>query len=612
MMRPLPKSEDLSNRELLGVLSRTLPDLIRSAPALVSLMLGMAVIQGLVPALTILLGKWTVDGVGAAVQGQPSNLPLLAAAWAGAALLGQVTQVTAQVLQGYAADHFTVQTMQRLMGKMRDLPGLDVLEDARFHDDIEILQQGAPSRPLNLVSTLLYLIRGTVSAVSVSATLLSIGWWVPLVVVAGTLPALLKQMEFYKLGWSIFIQRTQDSREVNYLQRVAMRHEYAKEVRLYGLLPYLQSQYLTRTLAYQKTMRGVRNKQLLGILPYQVLSLTVTAGLFVYVVSHAGNGRYTAGSVVLVITALAGLRDELRAISEYISVGTEHLNWFAKFHRFLDAQPSVVQPAQPRPLPAGVTLTLEDVSFGYKGGAPAVEHLTLTIPEGQTVAIVGENGAGKTTLVKLLLRFYDPTSGRILLGGAGEETDLRDVDASAWRSQVAAVFQDFARFEWTLRDNILLGQPQDDEKLNWSVDASGLGAALNRVDGGLDARIGQAFGGLDLSGGQWQKLATARALYREARVLILDEPTAALDPRSEKEVFDAFARMSRGRTTLLITHRLGSVLMADRVLVMKQGRLIEDGTHAELLERGGEYAELWQLQASQYAEDITAPAQPDA
>lgn len=600
MMRSLPKSEDLSNRELLGVLTRTLPDLIRSAPALVSLMLGMAVIQGLVPALTILLGKWTVDGVGAAVQGQPSNLPLLATAWAGAALLGQVTQVAAQVLQGYAADHFTVQTMQRLMGKMRDLPGLDVLEDARFHDDIEILQQGAPRRPLNLVSTLLYLIRGTVSAISVSATLLSIGWWVPLLVVAGTLPALLRQMEFYKLGWSIFIQRTQDSREVNYLQRVAMRHEYAKEVRLYGLLPYLQSQYLTRTLDYQKAMRGVRNRQLLGILPYQVLSLTVTAGLFVYVVSHAGEGRYTAGSVVLVITALAGLRDELRAISEYISVGTEHLNWFAKFHRFLDAQPSVVQPAQPRPLPAGVTLTLEDVSFGYKGGAPAVEHLTLTIPEGQTVAIVGENGAGKTTLVKLLLRFYDPTSGRILLGGAGEETDLRDVDASAWRSQVAAVFQDFARFEWTLRDNILLGQPQDDEKLNWSVGASGLGAALNRVDGGLDARIGQAFGGLDLSGGQWQKLATARALYREARVLILDEPTAALDPRSEKEVFDAFARMSRGRTTLLITHRLGSVLMADRVLVMKQGRLIEDGTHAELLSRGGEYAELWQLQASQY------------
>ena len=602
MLRPLPQKEDLSNRELLTVLARTLPDLIRSAPRLVLLMLGMAVVQGLMPALTILLGKWTVDGVGAALAGREANLTLLAAAWAGTALLTQVTGVGAQVLQGYAADHFTVQTMGRLMNKMGELPGLDVLEDPRFHDDIEILQMGAPRRPLNLVSTLLYLIRSVISAVSVSATLLSIGWWVPLVVVAGMLPALLKQMEFYKLGWSIFIQRTQDSREVNYLQRVAMRHEYAKEVRLYGLLPYLQSQYLSRTLAYQQTMRGVRNKQLLGILPYQALSLLVTAGLFVYVVNRAQHGTYTAGSVVLVITALAGLRDELRSISEYLSTGTEHLNWFAKFHRFLDATPGVTLAPDPRPLPRELSLTLQDVSFGYRGQSPVIEHLSLTIPEGQTVAIVGENGAGKTTLVKLLLRFYDPSEGRILIGGAGEQTDLRDLDVNAWRRQVAAVFQDFARFEWTLRDNVTLGQPEDAAKLSHAVEASGLGAALNRVDGGLDARIGQAFGGVDLSGGQWQKLATARALYREARVLILDEPTAALDPRSEKEVFDAFAALSQGRTTLLITHRLGSVLMADRVLVMKRGRLIEDGTHAELLTRGGEYAELWELQASQYAE----------
>jgi ABC-type multidrug transport system, ATPase and permease components len=602
MLRPLPQKEDLSNRELLAVLARTLPDLIHSAPRLVLLMLGMAVVQGLMPALTILLGKWTVDGVGAALAGREANLTLLAAAWAGTALLTQVTGVGAQVLQGYAADHFTVQTMGRLMNKMGELPGLDVLEDPRFHDDIEILQMGAPRRPLNLVSTLLYLIRSVISAVSVSATLLSIGWWVPLVVVAGMLPALIKQMEFYKLGWSIFIQRTQDSREVNYLQRVAMRHEYAKEVRLYGLLPYLQSQYLSRTLTYQQTMRGVRNKQLLGILPYQALSLLVTAGLFVYVVNRAQHGTYTAGSVVLVITALAGLRDELRSISEYLSTGTEHLNWFAKFHRFLDATPGVTLAPDPRPLPRELSLTLQDVSFGYRGQSPVIEHLSLTIPEGQTVAIVGENGAGKTTLVKLLLRFYDPSEGRILIGGAGEQTDLRDLDVNAWRRQVAAVFQDFARFEWTLRDNVTLGQPEDAAKLSHAVEASGLGAALNHVDGGLDARIGQAFGGVDLSGGQWQKLATARALYREARVLILDEPTAALDPRSEKEVFDAFAALSQGRTTLLITHRLGSVLMADRVLVMKRGRLIEDGTHTELLTRGGEYAELWELQASQYAE----------
>ena len=604
MLRPLPKKDDLSNRELLSVLTRTLPGLWRSAPLLVALLLLMALVQGLIPAVTILLGKWTVDGVGSALRGGAVNVTLLAAAWTGAALLSQLTQVASQVLQGYAADRFTAQTMTRLMNKMGDLHGLDVLEDPRFHDDIEILQLGAPRRPLNLLSTLLSLLRGAVSALGVSATLLVIGWWVPLVVVAGTLPALLRQMEFYKLGWSIFTQRTQDSRELNYLQRVAMRHEYAKEVRLYGLVPHLRGRYLDGTLAYQGVMRGVRNRQLLGILPYQALSLLVTAGLFVYVVSRAqgvGSGGYTAGSVVLVITALAGLRDELRGVSESISVGTEHLNWFAKYQNFLEATSGVRQPAQPRPLPAQLGLTLDDVSFGYGGRAPVLEHVSLHVPEGQTVAIVGENGAGKTTLVKLLLRFYDPTTGRVLLGGRGQEVDLRDVDVNAWRAEVAAVFQDFARFEWTLRENVTLGRPEEGAKLSHAVAASGLGPVLERVNGGLEARIGQAFGGVDLSGGQWQKLATARALYRQARVLILDEPTAALDPRSEAEVFGAFAALARGRTTLRVTHRLGSVLMADRVLVMKRGRLIEDGTHAELLARGGEYAELWRLQASQYA-----------
>ena len=183
--------------------------------------------------------------------------------------------------------------------------------------------------------------------------------------------------------------------------------------------------------------------------------------------------------------------------------------------------------------------------------------------------------------------------------------DLRDLDLQMWRAGVAAVFQDFARFEWTLRENILLGQPQDDARLHAAVQGSGLNTVLTGTRT-LDTRLGQAFGGADLSGGQWQKLATARALYRDARVLILDEPTAALDPRSEAEVFDTFAALARGRTTLLVTHRLGSVLMADRVLVMKAGQIIEDGTHAALLARGGEYADLWALQARQY-EDQPEP-----
>lgn len=588
-----------SGRQLLRTLQLTLPDLLRSQPLITVGLLLVGALQGVMPAVSILIGKWTVDGVSTLLTGQSVHLTSLAAAWVGAALLTQLTTVFTQVLQGVAADHYTLHINQRLMARMTALEGLDVLEDPQFHDDIEILQAGAKHRPLNLVSTLVYGLRGLVAAVSVAVTLLVIGWWVPLLVLAGLLPLLSQQMKFYQLGWSLYIQNTPQAREINYLSRVALRHEYAKEVRLYGLASHLQARALTLTRDYQNVLRTQRTRGLLALLPFEGLSLLVTGGLFVYVVAQAQNGQVGAGSVALVITALATLRGELSGLSEMVSMTTEHLSWFAKLHAFLHASGGVQSPLQPHPQPAQPTIRLENVTFAYRNQVPVLHRLNLIIPAGQIVAIVGENGAGKTTLIKLLLRYYDPTEGRILIGQGTDEADLRGLDLKVWRAGIAAVFQDFARFEWSLRENILLGQPQNDAKLRAAIQGSGLEGVLDRV-GPLDTRLGQAFGGVDLSGGQWQKLATARALYREAHVLILDEPTASLDPRSEAEVFQTFASLARGRTTLLVTHRLGSVLMADRILVLKGGQLIEDGTHAELLARGGEYAELWQLQAQQY------------
>ncbi|MBZ9714343.1 ATP-binding cassette domain-containing protein [Deinococcus multiflagellatus] len=518
----------------------TLPDLLRSQPWLSGGLLLMGAVQGVMPAVTILIGQWTVDGLGRLLTGGSANLTGLAAAWAGAALLTQITTVLTQVLQGAAADHYTLQVNQRLMARMQTLEGLDVLEDPQFHDDIEVLQAGASHRPLNLASSIVYGLRGVVAAASVAATLLVIGWWVPLVVVAGLMPLLSQQMKFYRLGWSLYIQGTPQAREINYLARVALRHEYAKEVRLYGLAAELQARSHRLTRDYLQVLRAQRTRGLLALLPYEVLSLAVTAGLFIFVVAQAQQGQVGAGSVVLVITALAALRSELSGLSETLSTTSQHLSWFAKLHAFLQAPGGVQSPAQPRPQPRSGTLRLENVTFAYRGQPPVLHGLNLVIPEGQIVAIVGENGAGKTTLIKLLLRYYDPTGGRIVVGEGPGAADLRELDLPTWRAGIAAVFQDFARFEWSLQDNILLGQPLNEAKLSAAVQGSGLGAVLDRV-GPLDTQLGQAFGGVDLSGGQWQKLATARALYRGARLLILDEPTAALDPRSEAEVFATFA-----------------------------------------------------------------------
>ncbi len=327
---------------------------------------------------------------------------------------------------------------------------------------------------------------------------------------------------------------------------------------------------------------------------------------------------------MLAVAALAQVRNALAGITELLGVGTQHLNWFGKYQAFLSAEPLVRVSAHPLPLPARFDLALEDVSFSYPDGREALHRLTLHIPQGQMLAVAGENGAGKSTLARLLLRLYDPQQGRITVGGH----DLKALDPALWRAEVAAVFQDFARFDYTLRENILLGRPEDPLRLAQVTADSGLDAVLARLPDGLDTRLGTAFGGTNLSGGQWQRLATARALYRDCALMILDEPTAALDPRSEREVFDSFARLSRNaaesgaatetepgggrpRTTLLITHRLGSVTLADRIVVLKAGQISEDGTHAELLARGGEYAELWALQARQYAEETVPELQPD-
>lgn len=484
------------------------------------------------------------------------------------------------------------------MDKVRSLPGLDITESSEYYDDIEVIQQGAVRKPMNLVAVLIWLISTFVSVVGVSAALFTVAWWIPIVVILGMLPLASKQMKLYELGWSMLIHKTPEARKLTYLQRVALRHEYAKEVRLYNLIPYISDEYKKHALKYTKAMRQVRNNQLLGVIPMNLLFLLVTAGVFIFTVSQVASGILTIGSVVLVIASLTQMRESLAGVSEYIGLMTDHLLWYKKYFKFLDSEPEIKVFKNADQIPNQPDICFKNVSFAYKDSDLVVKNLNITIPFGQKVAIVGENGAGKSTLVKLLLRFYDPSSGGIYIGS--EQKPLENLDIEQWRAEFTAVFQDFAKFEWTILQNITLSKSSDQQKLESVSQLSGVNDFADQLSDGMNTQIGQAFNGIDLSGGQWQKLAMARAFYRKAKILVLDEPTAALDPRSEAEIYNQFASLAEGRTTIMITHRLGSVLMADRILVMKDGQIIEDGSHSDLLAKDGEYTELWNLQKSQY------------
>lgn len=597
----MDKAPEGSRTQLLRILAQTVPELFRAAPTETVLLSVILVVQAFVPVLTIYLTRLTVDGVTALSAGESISVTLLVVWWTLTLLVGVILNPIAQVLQGNVAELFTAHVNLTLMKKAETLPGLELLEEGRFYDDLEVLQRGASHRPLNILVTLVYLLQSLVTLVGISVLLVTVGWWVPVVAILGVIPLTRITLKFRELSWGATLNRTPEARAMSYETNVALSHTFAAEVRLYNLLPWLHGRYLRAFKVSHETMRRVRVQEVFGVIPRSLLSLVVGADIFAWAIRRAATGQISLGETVVVITGLSQLQTQVFDIVNYYGLVFEHMLYFQKYFDFLAAEPTVKNPE--RPISLGLRtphIRFQNVSFNYPDGRPALQNLTFSVRPGERVAIVGENGAGKTTLVKLLLRFYDPTEGTITVGG----TDLRDLELNAWRARVSAVFQDFGRYAYTVEDNIkvadVYAEADGGARVETALKTSGLSPTVTALPEGLGTQLGKAFGGTELSGGQWQKLALARALYRKADILILDEPTAALDPRSEAEVYKQFVTLTQGNTALLITHRLGSVLTADRVLVLKNGQLSEQGTHTELLTSGGEYAELWNLQSAQY------------
>ena len=478
-------------------------------------------------------------------------------------------------------------------------------EDSEFYDKLTRARREASSRPIELVAQSFALVQSVITLAGYAALLVRFSAWAALVLFVATVPATVAEMRFSGQAYKLRKWRSPEARRLMYLEYVLANDEHAKEVKLFGIGPLLLDRYKRISEEAYEEDRRLYVKRATWT---QVLSLLATGafyGAYAVMAIMTAAGKLTLGDMTMYVVAFRQGQQAFQSALSGIGTMYEHNLYMSNLWEFLRLADRPVPVPVPAPGTNGSTpqgLVLENVSFRYPGKDTwALRDVSLSIPPGDSIALVGENGAGKTTLVKLVTRLYEPTEGRILLDGR----DLRDWEVDALRARFGVLFQDFNQYQLVLRENVGLGSVAhlaDEPRIGRAVDRGGATDIVASLKGGLDAPLGRWFqDGSELSGGQWQKIALARAFMREeADILVLDEPTASLDAESEHAVFERFRALAAGRTTIVISHRFPTVRMARRIVVLDHGRIVESGSHQELVDRRGRYARMFELQAEGY------------
>jgi ATP-binding cassette subfamily B protein len=613
-----PSGSPRTMRERLGAL-RNLPPFLRlvwaTSPVLTLGQCALRLVRALLPVIALYVGKLIIDEVvllaraahpeGGLQQWLASGLLdrigwLLALEFA-LAVLSDVLGRAGSLLDSLLSERLSNATSLRLMEHAATLD-LEDFEDSELQDRLERARRQASGR-MTLMGQLFGQAQDVVTVVSFGAGLAIYAPWLIVLLAIALVPAFLGEAHFNALSYTLNYARTPERRELDYVRQTAASAETAKEVKIFALNAFLIGRYRALSESFYEANRR------LALRRAAVGSVLTTIGTVAYYVAYAYivwrtlHGDFTIGD----LTFLAGSFRRLRTLLENLLIGFSSVAGQALYlddlFSFFEIAPEITSPANPRPFPNPIArgFTFDDVGFRYPGAERwAVRHLSFELKAGEVLALVGENGAGKTTIVKLLARLYDPDEGRILL----DDHDLREYDLATLRANIGVIFQDFVRYHLTAAENIAIGRIDAREDRGRIVAAARQSLAdevIAKLPRGYDQVIGKRFRtGVDLSGGEWQKIAIARAYMRDAQVLILDEPTAALDARAEFEVFQRFKELSRGKTAVLISHRFSSVRMADRIIVLVDGAVESMGTHESLLAQGGRYAELFELQAAGY------------